>query len=622
MSELQELKRLLVGEETDGLRRLRSRVEDRERRIQDISEALPDVIGSGDERLVAALQRPVNDCIRQSIEQDPQHFADILFPVMGPAIRAAISDAMRSLVRSINQTVESTMSVQGLKWRWESMRTGVPYGEIILRESFVYRVEQVFLVHRESGLLIDHAIAPEVAARDSDAVSGMLNAIQDFMRDSFAQGEGGNLREIEVGAHTLWIVHGPHAMLAAVIRGVAPVPLRDHMVSVLEKIHGDYASKLSKFQGDASELFGVNSQLESCLELELKQTPLQTENRRPSFISMLVKVLLAVIIVSLLVYFVWTKVDSENKRQAARRIIDDTPGRVVTDVFWDDNELHVVALSDPLSTVDNNKLKQAGIDADNIIYHLEPYQSLEAPIVSERSKLQLAVSATADTQLKDGILSVTGVVPYEWYRRTSTTPSNIVGVREINLDAVAIDPSSVKSFVRETLNAPESIAIDYDSGVVSLAGQAPQRWIDTAFTNLKTDKWIKTLDAKAVRPIELVSLRTGTHRLESTRLVVAQGDEDFAALHAEIAEVAGLMKSVLNDCRLLRRSCSIIVFGNVTGQDSTVEESRYLASKMVVALRSEGVPFGALRAEIGDDTYNAESTARQFVNFQVADAEL
>lgn len=44
------------------------------------------------------------------------------------------------------------------------------------------------LIHRKTGLLIEHVAAPEVTSQDLQLVSGMLSAIQEFVRDSRSSG--------------------------------------------------------------------------------------------------------------------------------------------------------------------------------------------------------------------------------------------------------------------------------------------------------------------------------------------------------------------------------------------------------------------------------------------------
>src|SRR3989454_11412620 len=76
------------------------------------------------------------------------------------------------------------------------------------------RIEDIFLLHR-SGLLLKHytrRLRPNV---DSDVLSGMLVAVQGFIKDSF-RGEQGNLNEIRFGEIRIVIIEGEGTIMAAV----------------------------------------------------------------------------------------------------------------------------------------------------------------------------------------------------------------------------------------------------------------------------------------------------------------------------------------------------------------------------------------------------------------------
>lgn len=73
----------------------------------------------------------------------------------------------------------------------------------------VYWVDEAFLIQKDSGLLISHAAHSDIDLSDSDAVSAMLSAIQDFIRDSFSADKSKGLETVEFGDHTLWVMADP-----------------------------------------------------------------------------------------------------------------------------------------------------------------------------------------------------------------------------------------------------------------------------------------------------------------------------------------------------------------------------------------------------------------------------
>ena len=127
----------------------------------------------------------------------------------------------------------------------------IDFGQLLLQylliHSLLYRVDQVFLIHRETGLLLENVFAEAEALQDADLVSSMLTALQDFVRDSFNVERHHAIETVEVGEFTLWVEQGPKAILAAAIRGNVPEELRTDLHRALENIHLD--------QGKSEKIF-------------------------------------------------------------------------------------------------------------------------------------------------------------------------------------------------------------------------------------------------------------------------------------------------------------------------------------------------------------------------------
>ncbi len=169
------------------------------------------------------------------------------------------------------QAIEHSLSLRGLKWRIEAWRTGVPYPQIVIKHALVYRVEQVFLIHGETGLLLCHATAENLEAQDADLISGMVTAIRDFVQDSFGTAEvgDGGLRTFSVGERTVLVEQGPKALLAAVVNGQHPTPLIEKLQATLETIHLHFGSALDEFEGDSAPFEAALPLLQECLETVL-----------------------------------------------------------------------------------------------------------------------------------------------------------------------------------------------------------------------------------------------------------------------------------------------------------------------------------------------------------------
>ena len=80
----------------------------------------------------------------------------------------------------------------------------------------------------------------------------MLTAITDFARDSFHVGRADTLESLRVGELAVTIVQGPHAILAAVVRGLIPPPVQASFETALESVHRQFGTALQTFSGDAA----------------------------------------------------------------------------------------------------------------------------------------------------------------------------------------------------------------------------------------------------------------------------------------------------------------------------------------------------------------------------------
>src|SRR6202034_2376403 len=263
----EELRHLIVAPEQEGIASIQDRLDNLEKRTEDVSVVVAEAIQMRREKgddlaLAAALAPTIQETLRESVRRDPHVLADALFPVMGPAIRKSIAETLRGMLESFNEALEHSLSWRGMKWRIEAFRTGKPFAEIVMMHSLLYRVEQVFLIHRETGLVLNHVVAPSAPAQDADMVAGLLSAIQQFARDSFQPGTTENLGNMTFDELQIRVVSGPNAVIAAAIRGHAPEAYNLAMNETLEEIQRHYSSALAHFTGDPGPFRAAEADLQ------------------------------------------------------------------------------------------------------------------------------------------------------------------------------------------------------------------------------------------------------------------------------------------------------------------------------------------------------------------------
>ncbi len=412
MSDLDDLKTLLFGAEKEVLDSIQQRVQLPEARAADVAAVLPEAIRlrhREDDELVESLRDPVGRCVRDSIRKSPEEFGDALYPVMGPAIRKSIAHALKAFAEQINRTLEHSLTIKGLNWRMQAARAGVPFASYVIQQSLLYRVEQAYLISRENGLLISHVHHDASRIKDSDAVSAMFTAIQDFVKESFSPDRSGRLETADMGDFTLWAVHGPHALLVCVIRGVPPRALRNDLSRVLERLHFRFGDGLREYAGDSSTVVGIDEELERCLLFEATRPQ---ANGKKKFGWPLV--IVGLLLLAACGYFAWQAWQQSQQRNRLQAAIDATPGLFVANIVADNSRFTLQGLRDPLAADMDDVAARAELEPQQLVSELRPYRSLDEAIVLQRALQQLAPETGTRIELRDNHLLVSGSASQSW----------------------------------------------------------------------------------------------------------------------------------------------------------------------------------------------------------------
>ena len=149
LGRLSELRHLVTGLTQAELERLQKLISDPHEFANEISDLLPysirKLIEKG-EFSVDELQPFIEDAMHKSVQKNPTKLADILFPVMGPAIRKAVSEDLKKMIASVNSTIESGISPKSIKWRFQSLMSKRSFAEIVIANTYIYHVRHVFLI--------------------------------------------------------------------------------------------------------------------------------------------------------------------------------------------------------------------------------------------------------------------------------------------------------------------------------------------------------------------------------------------------------------------------------------------------------------------------------------------
>ena len=432
--EIEELRRILLAPEQYQLMQLHRRLDELEApdaQLSSISKYLPEAVAinarKGD-KLAKALAHTFSRTLDVSVQQDTETLVDGIAPLIVPAFRRGLRESFRSTRNAVKWALQYGVSFQGIKWQIEAIRSGRSFSQVVLSHTMRYRVEQVFLIHRISGLPLQHVVADSVKAQDGSLVSSMLTAIQDFVQDSFGTKAEEGLATLQVGELTVWIEQGPKAILAAVVRGTPEPELRRVLKDTARSIHLQFNAALTFFDGDITPFEATKPILESELlsHYQIPQRPIS-----PMFWTILGG--LAVWLVALIFFFVR---DNMYWKEYLEQL-NNQPGIVVLENGREDGKWFVKGMRDPLAISTDSLIGLTSLEREEVVEYWTPYKDLSPEILLSRANQLLKPPAGVTLRIENGVLMAEGLqVPIEWQTVAREKASFLDGIRSYNDDKV------------------------------------------------------------------------------------------------------------------------------------------------------------------------------------------
>ena len=466
MSDYDRLRELLLADERGALARAETRIDALDRARDGLAAQLPVLVRAAPVAAMGdALAAPVAQALGQAVRQNSTPIVDALFPVIGPLIRKSIAEALRNLMGDINSALEHSFTPRGLRWRFEAWRSGVPFAQVVLKHTVRYRIDHVFLIERDSGLVLQRASAPGVVELDADAIAGMLTAIGQFVRDSVGQARGA-LEEARVGEYLLWLTDGPRASIAAFIQGVPPDALRDLLVQRLEEIHA--ASGESGLM-TAAAIPQVSIDAEA---LALAVAPGAGETRPVSRWPALVLLLAGLVAAGV---YAAREERWQDRLGTLRVALEGHPGFVLSSIDEGaGRSLRVRGLLDADAEPIAPLLSAAELGDATTRVEVEGYVSSDDAIVLRRARRLLDVPPTVDARVRDGRLVLTGTAAQAWIDAAVPRAAWVPGVKAVGFEVVpAIDAvAEARAALDDLANAVEDIDVRFVRDVEGTADVA------------------------------------------------------------------------------------------------------------------------------------------------------
>ena len=327
----------------------------------------------------------VEKSLHRSIEANSDKIVGTLYPLVGTLVRKAVSSFLVEFVERTNALIENSLSPKSVSWRFKAWQSGIRYSEYVASQIYQYQVQQLLVIHRETGTLLHSISSDPDKEKDADLISSMLVAINDFVADAFGvtSTESENeLGEIKTEDFTLLIKIGPQALLVAAVTGSIPPEVRGKLQQALEDFHQFYQQPLLNYEGDNAPFDGCETILSDCLISERKEGEGKKSKRLIGAV-----VLLAIFLGLAVLSFMRL---SLSILKSDLHELTPPPGIIVTDTYISNGNVHAKVLRDPIATSIESWFSENGIDTERVTVIEEPFVSLK-PSVVER-KLSMLVS--------------------------------------------------------------------------------------------------------------------------------------------------------------------------------------------------------------------------------------
>ena len=382
----------------------------------------------------------VEKSLHRSIEANSEKIVGTLYPLVGTLVRKAVSSFLIEFVERTNALIEHSLSPKSISWRFRAWQSGIKYSEYVASQIYQYQVQQLLVIHRETGTLLHSISSDPDKEKDADLISSMLVAINDFVADAFGvtSTESENeLGEIKTEDFTLLIKIGPQALLVAAVTGSVPPEVRGKLQQTLEEFHHFYQQPLVNYDGDNAPFDGCETILADCLVSERKEGEGKKSKRLIGGVVLLA-MLFAIVILSFM------RLSLTVLKSDLHELVP-PPGVILTDTYISNGKVHAKVLRDPAATSINQWFSESDIDLSRVIVSEEPFVSLKSHVILRKletlvNALHLSETETLSLNAKeDNNAVISGSVFASTAQRFTQQMGRIPGISSIDVDTDALN---------------------------------------------------------------------------------------------------------------------------------------------------------------------------------------
>lgn len=237
---LEKLKDIILRNDRNELEELRAIINDKEKLSEKVNPIISEHFHFLKENFSSEYESIINDLIDKKLKQSEQELLDLIYPSLGKMISKYVTLQMSTMKDSIEKSVKSSFSFGR---SFTSFFTGVKESDLIIKDAIVSTIEEVYVIQRDSGLLIGSASNKN--SMDDEVVAGMFTAIKSFVEDAFNT-QSQDLEMIEYGSYKIIIRSYYSFYIAMAISGALSLTEQRNLQDQIDEFA---AQKMKIFKG-------------------------------------------------------------------------------------------------------------------------------------------------------------------------------------------------------------------------------------------------------------------------------------------------------------------------------------------------------------------------------------
>jgi hypothetical protein len=211
-----QLRDILLRDDRETLSAVKKVLDDKALLSDRISPIVEEHLENMRQNFPQEYEQLVNKMIEQKLKSSQKEIVEVIYPVLGQMITKFISLQFQMLKESIDKQVKETFTTKTIMDKIKYRIFGVKTADIIIASADVPYIEEVFVIQKNSGLLLGSAALYPTENRD--AVAGMLTAIKDFVEDAFEKDKE-DLETINYGTYRVMLYSFPTYYFAMALSG-------------------------------------------------------------------------------------------------------------------------------------------------------------------------------------------------------------------------------------------------------------------------------------------------------------------------------------------------------------------------------------------------------------------